>query len=138
MSCTKIHLSSEEPLFRAVMHFKNSSKHKLKKSNSPISSSSARQNMLLVIEKTGIIFTNFRQQSLRSDGTIVAANNGVKNWLLKRQGRRKSEEAKDGYVKNYLCQLLPISEIFGLYITEPLLDSLNSVYNETPLLSKSA
>ena len=114
LSRTEIKPDSEEYLFRAVTYFKRLSKHKLRKNNLPISYSSARQNMLTVLDNVGLNSKNFGLHSLRSGGATVATNNGVKDRLFKRHGRWKSDKAKDGYVKDDLVQLLSVSENLGL------------------------
>ena len=39
--------------------------------------------------------------SFRAGGATAAANTGVEDQLFKRHGRWKSENAKDGYIKDY-------------------------------------
>ena len=45
---------------------------------------------------------NIGVHSLRAGGASVEANEGVKDILFKRHGCWVSENAKDGYVKDYL------------------------------------
>ena len=52
--------------------------------------------------------------SLRSGGATSAANNGIKDRLFKRHGRWKSENAKDGYIKDSLNERLVVSQSLGL------------------------
>ena len=52
--------------------------------------------------------------SLRSGGVSAAANNGVRDPLFKRHGRWKSENIKDGYVKDNIHSLLSVSLNLGL------------------------
>ena len=56
----------------------------------------------------------FGLHSLRSGGATAAANSGVADRLFKRHGRWKSELAKDGYVKDSLCNRLQVSKGLGL------------------------
>ena len=51
----------------------------------------------------------FGLHSLRSGGATAAANAGIKDRLFRRHGRWKSENAKDGYVKDDLEALLSVS-----------------------------
>ena len=52
--------------------------------------------------------------SLRSGGASQAAKAGVPDRLFKRHGRWKSENAKDGYVKERVPNLLSVSQSLGL------------------------
>ena len=52
--------------------------------------------------------------SLRSGGATAAANNGVKDRLFKRNGRWKTENVKDGYVKDDIKELLSVTLGLGL------------------------
>ena len=52
--------------------------------------------------------------SLRSGGATKAANMGISDRLFKRHGRWKSENAKDGYIKDALEKRLSVSRSLGL------------------------
>ena len=51
--------------------------------------------------------------SLRAGGATAAANAGVPDRAFKRQGRWKSENAKDGYVKDTLAYRLSVTKSLG-------------------------
>lgn len=52
--------------------------------------------------------------SLRSGGATSAANAGVPDRLFKRHGRWRSENAKDGYVKDSIENMLSVSRNLGI------------------------
>ena len=58
----------------------------------------------------------FSIHSLRAEGATAAANAGVPDRLFKRHGRWRSENAKDGYVKDNLEARLKVSKMLGLYL----------------------
>ena len=58
----------------------------------------------------------FGLHSLRAGGTTAAANAKVPDWMFKRHGRWKSENAKDGYVKDDVRSRLEVSKSLGLYL----------------------
>ena len=51
---------------------------------------------------------------LRAGGASAAANHGVPDRLYKRHGRWRSENAKDGYVRDELNERLKVSQSLGL------------------------
>ena len=53
---------------------------------------------------------------MRSGGATAAANANVPDRIFKRHGRWKSENAKDGYVKDSLENRLEVSRKIGLYL----------------------
>ena len=114
ISRTELNKNSEEHLFRAMTWLKKQNKHILKKQDKPISYSTARTNMLEMIDKIGLDKKLFGLHSLRAGGASAAANEGVPDRLFKRHGRWKSEKAKDGYVKDKLSELLSVSLSPGL------------------------
>ena len=56
----------------------------------------------------------FGLHSLRSGGASAAAAAGVEDRLFKKHGRWKSENAKDGYIKEALTQRLSVSKNLGI------------------------
>jgi len=58
----------------------------------------------------------FGLHSLRAGGVTAAANAKVPDRLFKRHGRWKSENVKDGYVKDSLDSRLEVSRNLGLYL----------------------
>ena len=57
----------------------------------------------------GLDPSNFGLYSLRSGGATAAANAGVPDRLFNCHGRWRSENAKDGYVKDQLSSRLEVS-----------------------------
>ena len=70
--------------------------------------------MLKALHDIGLDRKDFGVHSLRSGGATAAANRGVPDSLFKRHGRWKSENAKDGYVKDTLADRLSVSRKLGL------------------------
>ena len=61
------------------------------------------------LEAVGVDNKTFGLHSLRAGGTCAAANAGVPDRMFKRHGRWRSENAKDGYVKDSLDGRLNVS-----------------------------
>ena len=98
-------------LFRALVNTKSG--QKLRKDGS-VSYTRMRE---LVLEKLAAIDLDVKQfglHSLRSGGASAAANAGVPDRMFKRHGRWRSENAKDGYVKDSLKERLLVSQKLGL------------------------
>ena len=74
----------------------------------------ARELLLSALESLGIDKCKFGSHSLRSGGATAADNAGVNDKLFKKHGRWRSENAKDGYVKEDLRSLLSVSKSLGI------------------------
>ena len=57
---------------------------------------------------------DYRLHSFRAGGATAAANAGVDDRLFKRHGQWKSENAKDGYIKDSYDSRLSVSLKLGL------------------------
>ena len=68
------------------------------------------------LNKLGFSSRDFGLHSLRAGGATAAANAKVPDRLFKRHGRWKSENAKDGYVKDSLESRLEVSRNLGWYL----------------------
>ena len=66
------------------------------------------------LKKAGRDPDKYGLHSLRSGGATAAANAGVPDRAFKRHGRWRSENAKDGYVKDTLEYRLNVSKSLGL------------------------
>ncbi|MCG8626070.1 MAG: hypothetical protein MJE68_29245 [Proteobacteria bacterium] len=66
------------------------------------------------LEELGLDPKQFGLHSLRSGGASAAANSGVPDRWFKRHGRWRSENAKDGYVKDKLEDRLSVTKNLGL------------------------
>ena len=56
----------------------------------------------------------FCLHSLKSAGATSAANRGIPDRLFKRHERWRSENAKDGYIKDSVEEILRVSQSLGL------------------------
>ena len=56
---------------------------------------------------------------LRAEEVMAAANTKVPDRMFKRHGHWKSENAKDGYVKDDVKSRLEVSKSLGLYLDIP-------------------
>ena len=57
---------------------------------------------------------NFGLHSLRSGGVSAAANNGISDRLISKQGRWSSKKARNGYIKDSVVKRLTVSNTLGL------------------------
>lgn len=73
-----------------------------------------RELVLEKLARLGLDKSKFGLHSLRSGGASAAANAGVPDRWFKRHGRWRSENAKDGYVKDKLDSRLEVSRNLGL------------------------
>lgn len=107
----RIDLRSRERLFRGI----TTSKHgeQLRKSGG-LSYTRFREILLASIKDLGLDPSAFGMHSLRSGGATAAANAEINDRLFKRHGRWRSENAKDGYVKDSLERRLRVSKSLGL------------------------
>ena len=64
----------------------------------------------------GFLAQKFGLHSLRSGGATAAANAKVPDWIFKRHGRWRSENAKDRYIKDNLESRLEVTRKIGLYL----------------------
>ena len=79
-----------------------------------ISYTRVRELILEKIQSLGYNAADFGVHSFRAGGATVAANVGVPDRMFKRHGRWKSENAKDGYVKDSLMAKLSVSKSLGM------------------------
>jgi len=107
-----IDLSSNLKFFR-TLHFLRS-KGCCSLRSTGISYTRAREVVLDAFSQLGFPSKLFGLHSLRSGGATAAANAGVNDRLFKRHGRWRSDEAKDGYVKDKLDVLLSVSKSLEL------------------------
>ena len=102
---------SDKCLFRGIVHTKSGDKLR---ASGGLSYTRVRE---LVLEKLVAIGLNKRQfgvHRLRSGGASAAAQAGVPDRWFKRHGRWRSENAKDGYIKDNLQDRLQVSRSLGL------------------------
>ena len=100
-------------LFRLIQKTKNG--EKLRESGK-ISDTCLRDLFNKKLVALGILAREFGLHSLRAGGATTAANAKVPDHLFKRHGRWKSENAKDGYVKDSIESRLEVSKRLGLYL----------------------
>ena len=94
-------------IFRAITFCKKNNCYRLRNSG-PLSYTRARDLLLSALESLGIDKSKFGLHSLPAGGATAAANAGVNDRLFKKHGRWRSENAKDGYVKEDLKSLLSV------------------------------
>lgn len=109
-----IDLSSDMFLFRSLSFMKKSNTFKLRKKNMKLSYTRAREIVREALASIGLNISDYGLHSLRSGGATAACNAGVSDRLFKIHGRWKSENAKDGYVKQNLTTRLSVSKNLGL------------------------
>ena len=98
-------------LFRGLMTTKKGSRLR---STGGLSYTRAQEVVLDMLAAIGLDKKQFGLHSLRSGGASAAANAGVPDRFFKRHGRWRSENAKDGYVKDSLEERLKVSRNLGL------------------------
>ncbi|XP_076113718.1 integrase/recombinase xerD homolog [Mytilus galloprovincialis] len=113
MKLAKISENSDEFIFRSLSYCSKSDTYKLRK-NVPISYTRAREVLLNALETIGLDKKQFGLHSLRSGGATAAAAAGVEDRLFKKHGRWKSENAKDGYIKESIDNRLSVSKKLGI------------------------
>lgn len=113
MKLAQIAENSDEFVFRSLSYCSKSGTYKLRK-NSPLSYTRAREVLLNALETIGLDKKQFGLHSLRSGGATAAAAAGVEDRLFKKHGRWKSENAKDGYIKESIDNRLSVSKKLGI------------------------
>ena len=106
----EIDLSSEAALFRRITRTKGGSKLR---AVGGISYTRVRELVREAICRVGLAPEKYGVHSLRAGGATAAANAGVPDRAFKRHGRWKSENAKDGYVKDTLEYKLNVTKSLG-------------------------
>ena len=110
MHMAEMYVSQDRCLFRATVNSKSG--QKLRKAGS-VSYTRMRELVLEKLAALGLDTKQFGLRSLRSGGASAAANAGVPDRMFKRHGRWRSENAKDGYVKDSLQERLSVSQKLG-------------------------
>ena len=105
-------MSSSLPFFRSLYFRKATSTYSLRSTG--VSYSRTREIVLQAFVELGYPKNLFGLHSLRAGGASAAANAGVGDRLFKRHGRWKSDQAKDGYIKDNLESLLSVSKSLHL------------------------
>ena len=113
MQCTSMYLDDQRPLFRPIQSTK---KGESLRDAGRISYSCLRDLFRKKLADLGFPPNEFGLHSLRAGGATAAANAKVPDRMFKRHGRWKSENAKDGYVKDDVESRLEVSKSLGLYL----------------------
>ena len=100
-------------LFRPIQKTKRG---EMLRESGQISYSCLRDLFRKNLDCLGFSSGDFGLHSLRAGGASAAANAKVPDRLFKRHGRWKSENAKDGYVKDDVERRLEVSKSLGLYL----------------------
>ena len=90
-------MNTELFLFRPI---NKSKKGKCLRAGGSLGYSTLRELFKKKMRDLGYPTENLGIHSLQAGGATAAANAGVSDRLFKRHGRWKSEDAKDGYVKD--------------------------------------
>ena len=108
VSAAKLDLLSSLPFFRSLYFHKATSTCSLPTKG--MSYSRTREIVLQAFAELDYPKNLFGLHSLRARGASAAANAGVSDRLFKRHGRWKTDQAKDGYIKDKLESLLSVSK----------------------------
>ena len=111
ISLGEISGSPDLQFFRGIIRTKNGVKLRTK---GGLSYTRMRELLLEKLEAIGLNPKLYGLHSLHAGGATAAANAGVPDRLFKRHGRWRSENAKDGYVKDSLANRLSVTKDMGL------------------------
>lgn len=111
LNMANIDENSDMYIFRPVNFCKKSQKFTLRKGNTCISYTRARELIKEALALLGFDAKKFGTHSFRSGGATSAAKQNVPDRLFKMHGRWKSESAKDGYVSESLHKRLSVSKM---------------------------
>lgn len=103
---------SEDGIFCDLSACKNG--YKMRSDRKTISYTTLRELFKTAIKPHVVDVSKYGLHSLRSGGATRAANTGINDRLFKRHGRWRSEQAKDGYVKDSMDSRLSVSKSLGL------------------------
>lgn len=103
---TNLDLSSSLPFFRYLHFHRVTSSYGLH--STAMSYTRTREIDFQAFAELGYPKHLFGLHSLRAGGASAVANAGVSDWLFKSDGRWKTDQAKDGYIKDNLESLLLI------------------------------
>ena len=113
MSRTATPREDQRFLFRPIQKTKHGEQLR---SAGKISYTCLRELFQKKLRSLGFNASSFGLHSLRAGGATAAANAKVPDRLFKRNGRWRSESAKDGYVKDIVESRLQVSQSQGLYL----------------------
>ena len=102
---------AEKFMFRGLVSSKSGTKLR---SSGNLSYTRVRELVLDMLAMIGLDRAKYGLHSLRAGGATAAANAGVPERCFKRHGRWKSENAKDGYVKDTMQERLSVSQKLGI------------------------
>ncbi len=111
MALGEVDRSSEAALFRPITRSK--SRVSLRRQEA-ISYTRARELVKEALRRAGLNPCKYSLHSLRSGGATAAAQAGVPDRAFKRHGRWRSENAKNGYVKDTLEYRLKLMSVKNL------------------------
>ena len=107
----EISKDGETPLIGRI--FKTNKGHKITKTQG-ISDSRIKEVFKNYITDITANPEKYGLHSLRAGGASAAANNGVTDRLVSKQGRWSSEKARNGYIKDSVSTRLSVSKMLGL------------------------
>ena len=112
LQCVGNNLEFDFYLFRNLT--KDNDQYMFWKENVPLSYSRMRELFIQAFKQFVSDIKFYGLHCLRSGGATSTCNFGVPDRLFKRHGRWRSENAKDGYVKDSFNDLLFVSTNLGI------------------------
>ncbi|XP_071093519.1 integrase/recombinase xerD homolog [Haliotis cracherodii] len=112
LQAASIHPDCDQYIFRNVS--KCRSGYVLRKDNAPLSYTRLRELFIDALTPFVDNIKKYGLHSLRSGGATAAGNNGIPDRMFKRHGRWRSENAKDGYIKDSIDNRMKVSLSLGL------------------------
>ena len=109
----KLDISNDKESINMCRIFETRSSQKISKTKS-ISYPRIRETFKDFISEISTTPKKFALHSFGSGGASAAANNGILNRLVFKQGRWSPEKATKGYIRNSLFKILTISNTLGL------------------------
>lgn len=104
--------TSTDFIFRPLVFCKSVNAYKLRCGH--LSYTTAREILLNALVSLGLDKKCFGLHSLRSGGATAVAATNIEDRLFKKHGRWKSDQAKDGYVKENLEKRLSVTKNLGI------------------------
>ena len=101
----------ERFIFRGIVSTKSGERLR---TSGGLSYTRTRELVLEKLAEIGLDKSKYGLHSLRAGGASAAANAGIPDRWFKRHGRWRSENAKDGYIKDTLEERLVVTQHLGL------------------------
>ena len=99
-------------IFQSLVKHKDH--YEFRKDNKPMSYYRVRELFIHAFCDIVSDISSYGLHGLRAGGATAAANKGIPDRLFQRHGRWRSENAKDGYIKEALAHRLLVSKNLGI------------------------